>query len=346
MSTHHPDDEIDWALLDRYFAGTCTAAEAAVVGAWLLAHPERRRDIEAARGAIDPSRSIDTTSGADTAWAAVSARMRPIRASEAERRSRVGRWARANRPRVTWWVAGLAAAVVVAALIGTTAWHMGLLAPAQQFRELASAAGSRVSVTLRDGTTLVLGPATHLRVASDFGTSTRTVMLDGEALFTVVHDARHPFAVQTARGTVRDVGTTFVVRAYRDDADERVAVAEGEVVLGRTSLRANDRVTIDGAGHFAIQRGVHVADDMGWARGRLVFDETPMDGVARELSRTYDLDVRVQDPALTQVPFTATFAGEPIEQVLSVMNCVVGAKADRVGRAVIIRAGRRAATCR
>ena len=88
-----------------------------------------------------------------------------------------------------------------------------------------------VAVTLRDGTRLVLWPASRLRIPSDFGLRTRSVELQGEAYFAVVHDASHPFVV-TAHGVVtRDVGTAFDIRAYADDPGVRVAVAEGEVAV-------------------------------------------------------------------------------------------------------------------
>jgi ferric-dicitrate binding protein FerR (iron transport regulator) len=331
------DDEIDWVLLDRYFTGGCTPVEASAVSAWLLAHPERRRDIEAARAAIDPSRTIDTTSGTDAAWSAVSARMRPVRAEHRDRP--------AMRPRVIWRAAAIAAGVVIAILGGVFASHLWRVAPVA-VRELASAPGSRVTVTLRDGTTLVLGPATRLRVPSDFGVATRAVTLDGEALFTVVHDARHPFLVRTARTTVRDVGTTFAVRAYRDDAEERIAVADGEVMIGNAALHARDVATIDAAGHADVRRGVSVDGDLGWAQGRLVFDGAPVDAVVRELGRTFNLDVRLSDSALAHVPFSASFTDESADQVLEAMTCVIGARAERAGRVVIIRAGRRGEACR
>jgi ferric-dicitrate binding protein FerR (iron transport regulator) len=227
--------------------------------------------------------------------------------------------------------------VVVGASVA--AWRSGWFAPAQPFRELASARGSRTTITLRDGSRLVLGPATRVRVPGDFGVSTRTVELDGEALFAVVHDARRPFAVRTARTVVRDVGTTFAVTAYADDACERVAVVEGEVALQGVALHANDMATVDSAGRLAVRRAVDVTAYTGWTQGGLVFKDTPLGEAMRDLARTFDLDVTIADSELAVKLVTGSFRDQPADEVLSAITHVVGAHYERTGRTVVIRRG-------
>jgi ferric-dicitrate binding protein FerR (iron transport regulator) len=213
------------------------------------------------------------------------------------------------------------------------------LSPAQPVRELASAAGSRTTITLRDGTTLVLGPASRLRVPADFGRQTRTVDLDGEALLTVVHDARHPFAVRTARATVRDIGTTFAVRAYRDDPVDRVVVAQGEVAIGNVTLGARDGASVDAAGRVTVERSIDPSHDLAWAQGELAFKDTPLSDVVRELARFYDVDVKVADNALEAKPVTGTFRGQTVDEVLKEIAFAVGGRYERSGRSVVIRRG-------
>jgi ferric-dicitrate binding protein FerR (iron transport regulator) len=218
--------------------------------------------------------------------------------------------------------------------------RLGLWTPAQQFREFASARGSRTTITLRDGSRLVLGPATRLRVPRDFGVSSRDVTLDGEALFTVVHDTRRPFTVRTAHTTIRDVGTTFVVRAYPGDANERIAVREGEVALSGTSLRAHDLASVDTAGRVTVHRGGDLAMDFGWAQGALVFKNTPLRAAVEELGRTYDVTIVIADSALSDHLITASFSNDELmDEVLGAVTHVVGAHYDRRGRTVVIHRG-------
>jgi ferric-dicitrate binding protein FerR (iron transport regulator) len=255
------------------------------------------------------------------------------------RQGRPGRLGDGDRRSVVWRIAGIAAGIAVIATGSLAVWHTGRPAPAQQFREFASAPGSRTTIVLRDGTRLALGPATHLRVPGDFGASSRTVELDGEVLFTVVHDARRPFQVRTRHTTVTDVGTTFAVRAYADDADEQIAVAEGEVALPGAALSARDVAAVDSAGRIRVRRGVDVSPYVGFAQGLLAFKDTPLSEAARDLARTFDLDVTIADSTLATKPVTASFTGQPVDEVLDVVSHVVGAHFERHGRAVVIRRG-------
>jgi ferric-dicitrate binding protein FerR (iron transport regulator) len=260
----------------------------------------------------------------------------PVPARTASARGRFA-WLTRQR-RVDHTVVAAAALVVAAGVV--TVWNVW--SPWRRpvaIREFATIAGARSVVTLRDGTRLTLGPATRLRVPSDFGERSRTVELDGEAVFAVTHDAKRPFAVRTPRATVRDVGTTFVVRAYAADGVERVAVADGEVAIGGAALQANDAASVDTAGRITIRRGVDVSRDFGWSSGRLEFEDTPLSDVAKEIGRTYGLEVSITDTAIARKLVTASFSDESVDEVLTTVTRVVGAQYSRNGRTVVIRRG-------
>jgi ferric-dicitrate binding protein FerR (iron transport regulator) len=57
-----------------------------------------------------------------------------------------------------------------------------------------------------------------------------------------------------------------------------------------------------------------------WHTGRLVFDETPMSEVARQLERWYGIRVVIQDPGILKYHFSTTFENEPLFQVLELLQ--------------------------
>ncbi len=339
------DDVRDWQRLERYFAGECDPREAAEVRRWLEAHPARR-DIAAALAlalartdAIASGDAPSPTWDIDSAWTAMR------RASTASPRARGARpWPRGigqSAGRAWHTSIALTAAVVVAA--GTAVvWRLASIASSQPAREFATPAGARAMLTLRDGTRLTLGPASRLRVPPDFGSATRSVDLNGEALFAVRHDARHPFVVRTAHVQVRDVGTIFGVRAYTDDATERVAVAEGAVTVGDgtvrgISLAARDVAVVDSLKRIELYHAVDLSPDLAWAQGRLVFRDTPLREVARDLGRAFDLTINIADSTLAARPVTAAFGDDPVDEVLDAITRAVGASYQQTGRHVLIK---------
>ncbi len=248
-------------------------------------------------------------------------------------------------------------ALGVGLAVGSSRRRASIASPGHEYVAMA---GQRLGVTLVDGTQLTLAPASTVRIAEDYGrgSGSREVALEGEAYFTVVHDAGHPFAVRTRGAVARDVGTSFDIRFYPGDADARVAVAEGAVAVATTSgcrmvagrpaaagagfgtgaacdaqVLAGDVATVTGEG-VAVQHGVDVASVASWTRGELRFRNAPLRAVAAELSRWYDLDVRVPDAVLGAKQVTGTFAGKSLAEGLSFLGATLEARVERHGREV------------
>lgn len=205
----------------------------------------------------------------------------------------------APRPR-RWlpYLIGSAAAAGLATLLLT-----GILPSADTTQVYATRVGERRDVRLPDGTVLALSGGTRVHVDS---TDPRAVTLDhGQVTLAVVHDAAHPFTVQAAGQTIRDVGTTFDVA--RDDVSVTVAVAEGAVVFQPTEaavhLNAGDALTmriVDGA---IVRDRVAPATVGGWRSGMLDFDNVPLSDVAARVNRLYGTQLTVAGD-LSKRPFT------------------------------------------
>jgi transmembrane sensor len=274
------------------------------------------------------------------------ARPRGVGAGFADRKSLT------RRGRLVATHVAIAATMVIALLIAVmprsnTSRLPLALAPG---RELATAAGQRVRLTLVDGTQVTLAPASRLSVATTYGTGERTVTLVGEAYFDVVHSAAHPLTVEARNAVARDLGTRFVVRSYPEDAGVRVAVAEGAVSLGdatrspetRRVLRSGALGEIDGAGVMHVTGGVSMDDYVGWASGRIVFSDTPVSEVLAELSRWYDLSISATSDRLMSRRVTLTFTDAPADAVLDALAAATGTRVERHGRQVILVSASRA----
>ncbi|HVH66611.1 MAG TPA: FecR domain-containing protein [Gemmatimonadales bacterium] len=321
---------LDPTTLGRYLDGTAVPEERAAVERWVGGDPERRTALAGLRAAwqADVER-LDAPFDVEAAWARLAA----------------GRGLPAERPR--WARPGALAAGVIAVVIGAGAVWWVVRAPRSgrstpAMREYVTPPGRRAVFRLLDGTEITLNADTRLSAPASFGERERKVSLEGEAYFRVVHDAARPFVVHTSAGEIRDVGTAFDVRAYHESSRERVAVLEGAVALAATTLRAGQVATRSRAGAVRLVPGARVADELAWTRGRLVFTSVPLGEAAARLSRWYDLDVRIADPALVDRPVTGSYGDEPVTQVLTLITAAVGARYDWHGRSVTISLSHRA----
>jgi transmembrane sensor len=208
--------------------------------------------------------------------------------------------------------------------------------------------GKRDSITLSDGSRVVLGPDSRLTVPPGFGSASRTVELHGDAYFDVRHDAASPFAVRVGSALIQDVGTTFMVES--DDANATVVT----VVTGSVRLRAADspsgtgvllaageRGSIDDAGRTSTERASSPDDDVAWTTGKLVFHDAQLSRVAAEVHRWYGVRLHVSDPSmLSQHVTTTVYTNQPVDQVLHVIELLLGAKIERQGDSAVVVAGR------
>jgi transmembrane sensor len=215
--------------------------------------------------------------------------------------------------------------------------------PAQRAPQtFATKTGQRDSVLLADGSRVILGPESRLTVATDFGTSARSVELVGDAFFDVRHDPAKPFSVHVANAIVEDLGTAFTIESDVHDTTT-VAVISGTVRLRAAgasetaTLAAGDRGSLTANGSVRAYRRAVVPADSSWTHGVLQFQDASMRRVAGEVRRWFGVDLKVADSSLLSVPLTTTVRGnDPVDQVLTSIALSVGARVERQGNSATL----------
>jgi transmembrane sensor len=327
----------DWDAIARFLAGESNAGEAAVVRAWLEAHPEDRALVERIDAVSRPESSTDVD--VEAALTRVHQRMGSPRPSLKLER---GGAKVAPRPRgnAVVFVAGIVAAAAVAFMV-TRAPSPEPQAPGVA-RHYAAGVGKTFSVTLPDSSRVVLGPQSTLEVPGTFGAGDRTVTLTGDAYFDVRHDAARPFRVNSGPAVIEDVGTTFTIES--DAASlATVSVVSGSVRVSRTDVRttpvvldAGDRGVLERGGETRVEPDVVRPEDTEWISGRLSFRDAPLSRVAAEMERWYGLKVRVADSSMLGRKVTTSFEGESVAQALQILELAIDAKITRVGDSILI----------
>lgn len=332
-------EHIDWERLARYVAHESTAAEVAEVDRSAVDDTVRRRllDSVARRWRLSGSTS---SFDVDRAWSQLSSRI----AEEASRHEVIP----VRRRAWQWTALPIAAALVLAVgLYGVTRIVGTREAPATAgvaSLDVRTGVGERRTLQLPDGSQAILGARSALRMAPT-PDGVRQVQLEGEAIFSVRHDAEHPFRVEAGGVLAEDVGTEFSMRAYPGERGVRVAVREGAVSVIHQSapqavavlLAKQDVARVGADGKTEVTSGVAVDRLLAWRDGELIFDDVPMSAVAVELSRWYDVDLRFADSTLAARHLTASFRSEPIEEVLRVIGLTLEIRFEQQGRVYIGR---------
>jgi ferric-dicitrate binding protein FerR (iron transport regulator) len=232
---------------------------------------------------------------------------------EFRRRSRV----------VPYTLIGIAAAALL--VVGVS--RMGAPDPLQ-YDAVVNGVGRVREFPLSDGTRVILGPASTLTIASDYAAGNRSVQLNGDGYFEVVHNASHPFSVTAGGATITDIGTKFTVHSH-DSTFATVSVTEGSVKLAANQeqaviLQQGDRGHVKGSAAPTVERSAVTDDDIAWTRHTLVFRDTPLSEVREKLLRWYGIRFMVTDEDLGSRHLTATFTNETPAKVVEVIGLALG----------------------
>ncbi len=153
--------------------------------------------------------------------------------------------------------------------------------------------GGEYKLVLADGSTVWLNSQTKLRFPITFQNNIREVYLEGEALFDVKSDSRKPFIVHTNNSSVKVYGTTFNIMCYSDENEEQTTLVEGSVALMYNNkevfIKPGQQSKITKNSKEVILKEVDTTLYTDWYKGMFLFENMPLNEVARKISRWYDV---------------------------------------------------------
>ncbi|MBM1190795.1 FecR domain-containing protein [Pseudomonas weihenstephanensis] len=182
-----------------------------------------------------------------------------------------------------------------------------------------TATGEQRVLRLADGTLINLN--THSAVDVRFDDKTRLIVLhEGEIMVQTGHNDARPFIVQTRDGSLRALGTRFLVK--REDDGTRLSVLQSRVAarpqssVDETLYNEGQQVLMhrDGLGQMF---AVNPAADA-WTHGMLVLDNARLADMVRELNRYKRGHLGVDDD-VADLRITGSFPLNNIELALNAL---------------------------
>lgn len=237
----------------------------------------------------------------------------------------------AGRPGVTrvgrrpLWIGG----AIAASFAAFFAVHSVVRAPVDSQYSVSTVAGASRTVAMGAGSSVTLNGGT--RMAFDSANPRSARLDEGEALFSVHHDASKPFEVALGRFRVVDLGTVFNI--VRSHGRLSIAVAEGQVLFdpdgAKLTLGAGDAVIVDEKANILTR--ARAGNVGGWRKGEMEFTAAPLSEVADAIHRRTGAQIQIGAP-LSNAPFTGNVhvTGET-ERDARHLAQLVGAEISRDG---------------
>lgn len=230
----------------------------------------------------------------------------------------------------------IAAIVLIALGFGLVVYKV--ITPAE-ITPVTFASGNIIKeLILSDSTSIVVNRNSTL--AYTFSNNKRKIELHGEALFTPANDPERPFEVMAAGILIRDIGTTFNVKAPDGNDSMVVQVFDGEVVLTSESnqsvvlKKGEEAVYLKSRDEF-IRKAVSDTNAIAYKTKIFVFENASLQAVVQKLNEVYGLQISFT-PAISSCHITATFKNEKPDAIIEIIAATLQLKVIRDNNTILL----------
>ena len=212
-----------------------------------------------------------------------------------------------------------------------------------------------VNILLNDGSVVSLGKNSRISYPKQFDKNSRTVYLSGEAFFDVAKNPAKPFLIYANSTITKVLGTSFLVRAYREEPDVKVMVKTGRVSVytlksyeeaQKTGIRnvrgvvltPNQQMTYNLSDDYLTKELVEkpaalMAEPLNHEQ---VFENTSVTRVLAHIEHTYMVKLLYDEEALSACLVNLTFSDENLLERLDVICQTIDATYEVVDGQVVI----------
>ena len=298
---------MDKELLYRYFEGTASEEEMQTIKSWAEEDTENEKLLRRERKLFDAI----------------------ILSGQRKQEEKLTENVPLKRTRLLLWAAAIALVVGIATLLKL---YLPQKANLVAMQKITVPVGQRVNIMLPDSTMVWLNSASTLEYASNYGEKSRDVILNGEGMFEVKHDADKHFVVHTIHADITDLGTKFNVQAYAQTfttalLEGKVSVSRGDEIL---ELRPHEQVSLK-AGKLFKSKVSNEEDMLSWKDGIYAFHDKTFTDIMSDFEKYYNTKIVIATPsAFKNIRLSGKFRfTDGLDYALRVLQAEVSYTFDR-----------------
>lgn len=316
----YTNDHID-ELIGKYLAGEAISDEVAFIESWMKESESNQKYFDQFKTIFQKAADVTDFQVYDTdaAWVKLKSSMRGSNGKTVELKP-----AASSTSFGLFW--RIAASLILIAGVGMYLYKSNTSQPA--IPEIVVAGASTVADTLPDGSGVVLNKQSQLAYSVDKKKKVHTVKLKGEAYFKIQHDTTRTFIVDVDGGVlIKDIGTSFNVKAYPESNTIEVVVESGEVMFYSDTdsglyLRAN------GKGVYNKTTKTFTVDQpeqnvLSYKTRLFTFSDSDLQSVVQTLNGVYDKEIVVSDK-IRNCHITVSFNNENQDEIVAIIAETLG----------------------
>lgn len=301
-------------LIGKVLTGEASAEERTRLEAWSTIHSDNEKYVAQVRAIFEKAASTKTAPDfdADAAWNKMKARMngtlRGVTITQSGGNS-------------LWPVIRIAASIALFIAVGIYAYQL-LAPPVETFALTTQKAVAQD--TLPDGSKAFLNKRSSITYEYNPRQKIRKVKLKGEGFFDVKHEEARPFIIDAEEVLIRDIGTSFNVKAWPESDTVEVIVESGEVQIytldnAGLALKAGETGVYNRQNRSFTRLEKPDANARAYQTGELTFVNENLKNVVEKINEVYDSRIRLENPALETCRLTVSFHHDTIDTIVDVI---------------------------
>nr|WP_068888152.1 FecR family protein [Pedobacter panaciterrae] len=212
-------------------------------------------------------------------------------------------------------------------------------------QEIFSSTGERKQLLLADGTKVWLSPNSKLNYPDKFKGHERSVSLDGEAFFEVMHDASHPFIIKTGTVSTTVLGTSFNISAYPKHNTINVTLVTGKVAVALQAsnnnqseiILPNQQIIVDKTNEKLTKVNFPgAASFLNRRLGLFEYKGAALQEVIADIELQYDIKIQLETDLADKAFYGNLNMNDNVDQTLSKLSLVMETTWKRNGGQYVI----------
>ena len=327
----HTNEHID-DLIGKYLAGEAVSEEIAFIESWVNQDERNRKYFDQFRTIFQKSAEVIDYQVYDTdaAWAKL---RKSLKVSQ-------GKSVALQPPTPTnsfQLFLRIAASVILVLGVGFFVYQLNK-PEAVRPTVVVSKAGT-ITDKLPDGSDVVLNKQSQLAYSFDKKKKVHKVTLKGEAYFNIQHDSTKTFIVDIDGVMIKDIGTSFNVKAYPESNTIEVVVESG-VVMFYTDTDSGVYLRANGKGIYDKSTRIFTIDQpeenvLAYKTKVFTFSNTDLQTVAESLNGVYEKEIVITGKIKT-CHITVSFNNESHEEIVAIIAETLGLKIIESGGKIML----------
>lgn len=299
-------NDID-ALIAKDLSGEISAEEKTNLNNWLELSAENQSHYDHFKTLFEESLSLKHHEVFDTdaAWSKLKEKIRTQNQAK-------------KAIQLSWRIAASVTLIIAVSFFV----YQNFLTPQQ--KTLLSSTEKVSENVLPDGTGVVLNKNTSVEYAYDPIKKIRKTKLKGEAYFNIAEKEKQDFLLEVDGLLIKDIGTSFNVKAYPDSDTVEVYVETGEVIF-YTALDSGLHLKEKETGFYTKTSGKFSKQNknneniLAYKTQIFVFDNTQLGDAVELINEVYDVKLKLENKELENCRITVTFKHETIDMIAEVI---------------------------